>query len=363
MGNDTIMNAGIEELRIMKEKVSGAIQSRNKREELSSEAARLKKAIASKEKAINDEIAATTKKRRQGVEGSFNKEEERLRAKKKKTEAVKGKDKDKQVSERIAEETAEYQETIRKLKKEAKELLKQNKIPFFYSTKLFFALYYPKRIRDYVLLAILVCIAFCGVPSLVWYLVPYDAKWFYPVVSLASTLIFVLLYVVFGRNARKLHNDTFVTVSKLKQRVVDNEKLIKKIKKNIVSDEDESRYGLEKYDQDIQEVEEALQKTLEEKKTALEQFDNVTRGMINDDIRERNREELEQLQKSLEETEAEHKKAEEINRKLTIEVSAKYEVFLGREVLTEDYIDKMIAAMESGQASTIGEAIEAVRKE
>lgn len=363
MGSDTIMNAGIEELRAMKEKVSGAIQSKNRREELSSEAARLKKAIASKEKAINDEISATTKKRRQEVEASFVKEEERLRAKKKKTEAVKGKDKNKQVSERISEETAEYQETIKKLKKDAKELLKQNKIPFLYSTKLFFALYYPKRLRDYILLAVLVCVAFCGVPSLVWYLVEYNAKWFYPVVSLASTLIFVLVYVLFGRNARKLHNDTFVAVSKLKQRIIDNEKLIKKIKKNIVDDEDESRYGLEKYDQDIQEADEALQKVLEEKKTALEQFDNVTRGIIIDDITERNREELERLKKTLEETEAEHKKIEEINRKLTIEVSAKYEVFLGREVLTETYIDKMLAVMESGQASTIGEAIEAVRKE
>ena len=363
MGSDTIMNAGIEELRIMKETVSGAIQSRSKRDELLSEATRLKKAITSKEKAVNDEIAATTKKRRQEIEGSFGKEEERLRAKKRKTEAVKGKDKNKQVSERITEETAEYQENIKNLKKEAKELLKQNKIPFLYSTKLFFALYYPKRIRDYIILAVLVCIAFCVVPSLIWYLVPYNAKWFYPVVSLVSTLLFVLLYVVFGRNVRKIHNDTFVAVSKLKQSVIDNEKLIKGIKKSIVNDEDESRYGLEKYDQDIQEADEALQKVLEEKKTALEQFDDVTRGLINNDIRERNREELEQLKKTLEETEAEYRKVEETNRKLTIEVSAKYEVFLGREVLNEAYIDKMIAAMESGQASTIGEAVEVVRKE
>lgn len=363
MGSDTIMNAGIEELRVVKEKVSGAIQSRIRRDELSAEAVRLGKAIASKEKAINDEIATTIKKRRQEIEGSFGKEEERLKTKKKKTEAVKGKDKNKQVSERIAEETAEYQENIKELKKNVKELFKQNKVPFFYSTKLFFALYYPKRIRDYILLAILVCIAFCGIPSLVWFLVPYNAKWFYPVVSLTSTLVFVLLYVGVGHKARKLCNDTLTTAAKFKQRIIDNEKLINGIKKNIVNDEDESRYGLEKYDQDIQEADEALQKVLEEKKAALEQFDNVTRGIINDDIRERNREGLEQLKKSLEDTEAEHKKVEEINRKLSIEISAKYEVFLGREVLTEAYIDKMIAAMEDGRASTIGEAVEVVRKE
>jgi len=136
-----------------------------------------------------------------------------------------------------------------------------------------------------------------------------------------------------------------------------NGKKIRDIRKGIRNDSDESVYGLEQYDTELEEIEAEIRKIAEEEKEALNNFEKVTATELTNGIKERYQEELSSLRTSLDTISAEQKKAEEKVKELALMLSKQYESYLGKENMTVERLDRLILRIEKGEAATIGEAL------
>ena len=134
---NAILHGGIEELNVIKEHVLELNGYQERNAELVKEEARLDKLIAAKEKDLSDEIENTLKKRKNELAETFESQLATLNARNKKIKAKKEKDKGAKVSERIAEETAEFRDKNKELSLEMKAKMKTDKTPKFFNTTLF----------------------------------------------------------------------------------------------------------------------------------------------------------------------------------------------------------------------------------
>ena len=129
------------------------------------------------------------------------------------------------------------------------------------------------------------------------------------------------------------------------------------IRKGIQKDTDESSYGLEQYDTELTKIEEEIARVAEEEKNALVKFESVVVNQIAEEIKERYQEELNSLKVAYDKTCAEQKVTEEKVKEITLMLSKQYETYLGKEILTVAMLDRLIEHIQSGEATTIKEAL------
>ena len=137
---------------------------------------------------------------------------------------------------------------------------------------------------------------------------------------------------------------------------------IAKKEQNIRMDSDESRYELEKFDDEINDIQQQIDNIVEEKKNAMTLFETQTRRDIISEIHTRYAPEIEEDQKQLDETRTEkHKTDSELND-LTVRISKNYETYLGKEILDTTIIDSLIEIMDNGNAQSVSEAVDYYKK-
>ena len=162
--NNAILHGGIEELNTIKELVIELTGYQEKNAELLKEEVRLEKLIAGKEKDLNDETESTLKKRKSELIAAYENQLSALNARNKKIRAKKEKDKSVKMYERISEETAELREKNKELALEIKTKLRAGKTPGICNTTLFYALFMPKSIAEFLLFILSLLLLFFAVP-------------------------------------------------------------------------------------------------------------------------------------------------------------------------------------------------------
>jgi predicted RNase H-like nuclease (RuvC/YqgF family) len=136
-----------------------------------------------------------------------------------------------------------------------------------------------------------------------------------------------------------------------------NKKKQNKIKKKILKDQDESQYGLDKFNNELQESEKEISSIAEKKQEALTLFENTTRFVIGEEIKLRYQEEIKTLKQEYDSTYNEIRMLEENIKNMTMELSSDYEVYLGKEFMSAERLDKLAELMSANNLSTISEAI------
>ena len=104
-------------------------------------AKRLKKTVEAEHKAIEDEICATLKRRKEEIAATYDKEIDINREKLKKIRAKRDKKKNQRMNQRMQEETYEVKEKNRQLITEMKTKFKQAHLPRFCSNKWFYTIF------------------------------------------------------------------------------------------------------------------------------------------------------------------------------------------------------------------------------
>lgn len=358
MGN-AILYAGVEELNTIKEHVMELEGYQNKNEELLREESRLEKVLSDKEKDLGEEIETTLRKRRNEVTASFEGQLSTLNTRQKKIKNKKEKAKDMKVSERILEETAQLRDRNKELTIEVKTLLKKDKTPKVCNNIVFFSLFQPKGLSEFIILIIGLLVAFLAIPCGVYALLPTK-----PFGDMTLALIYLITVLVFGGGyllinnlIKEKHLDTIKQIRVFRTEQHTNAKKIRIIRKGIKNDADESTYGLEQFNSELKEVEEEIHKVAEEEKQALTEFENTTTGMITEEIKGRYKEELESIRGSYDSTCTEQKQTEEKVKEFTLMLSKQYESYLGKDVLNVAKLDRLIGFIERGEATNIGEAL------
>ena len=351
-----ILEGGLLELERIKSQLKQMDECLEEKKELESSEKQVKKDLQKKEEQISDEIEKVIKKRRQQLEESFDENIDQAESKLKDVESNKGKKKKKAMQKRIQIETRDCRELEQALKLDKKKLIKEKKIPPALVNPYFFAIYFPRRLGDYLIIIFSMIIAFFLIPFGVYTLFLKNMGPLYLALCyLGVIIIFGGLYLVVNKSKYK-HLQGLKEIKALNNQIRDSKKQEKKIKKNIKKDKDESQYNLHDFDEKISSSNEMISSYFEQKKNALLEFDQTTAEDIKKQIQVENQEALDTLKADYKKIK---EKKEDLVKKcndLSMDLSTNYESYLGKSFMTSEKLDAMASAIESGQAKDIGQA-------
>ena len=268
-GNN-VLNGGIDILNEIKTSITNVESMKQRIAVLADKQTQLEKDIAAKQKAMDSEIASTVSKRQSEIEKSFDSEIDNTRDRIKRVRTKKDKLKDARISERIEIETASLHEQIRSQKQDLKGIFSREHISRIFNTEYFFSVFLPDQVGDFcvILASIIIMLA---LPALIYVLLPQALHklWvgvlLYVVVIVVSMAIFWLIYkFVKKKNIKALEN-----ARTIRDNIRNTKKQIRKLERDIRKDKDESGYGLEKYETELQDLDKQINDIVDQKKRAL----------------------------------------------------------------------------------------------
>jgi hypothetical protein len=353
-----ILSGGVKDLNDIKNKLLELNEYQEKNDVLNAEEVKLEKSIKNKEKAITEEITGTSKKRKDEIEGTYDEQLEKTRARIKKIRNRKEKSKSEKISERILYETADLREEYQSTAMDIKTIIKQNKIPSICKTRLFYSLYFPKRTGDIMIILLSLIIILLALPSAIYlFLLPKGNMFYLILIYMLTVICFGGSYMLVDAYIKNKHLDSLKKILKLRQSQKFNKRRQKGVRNNILKDKDESKYGLDNFDQELTELDKELNTIGEQKKDALSVFENTTRFVIGEEIKARYQEELVSLKQEYGKAYVEIKDTEDKIKNLIMELVNTYEAYIGKEFMNVEKLDALAEIMEENQIKTISEAI------
>ncbi len=366
MDMDNIFNQNVDFLIQAREEVVACNQMEQKQKQLQEREDKMQKAIAQEEKSIHDEINTTIKKRKAEIEDTYDAQLDAGRKKLKKAQEQKNKEKSERVGQRVDEETADVKENSRQLKTEMRTLFKKNHVPAFCQTGFYYALFMPKGIKEILMLLLMIVIGLAGIPFGIYELFArviltdkpiVQASYFMALVIALSLIVVLGIYFLIFNLTKVRHRDTIAEGRKIRNQMLANDKNIRAIKNAINKDKDESQYGLDAYDQKIQESQNEMDAIAEEKQAALTEFEQQTRNTIIDEINGRRQAKLDDMRQQAAAVEEECYDVESKIKEAALAITNKYAKYLGKNICKEETLSDIINIMQTEQIDTISEGI------
>lgn len=320
------------------------------------------KALEAEKKHISDTIQQTVKKRQEEINSSYDKEIAKGQERLKKSRQKREKAKTQGVSARIEEETEELHAHNKELKIQMKTLFQQNHVPAFCRSGFYYALYFPRRLGEVLGFVCWLLICFGAIPCGFYYFLPERQPWHLAVIYVLAVLIFGGSYVLIGNRTKLHYIDALKQGRSIRDVMQGNKKKIRVITTTIRRDRDDARYNLEKYDDDIARIEQELQEITGKKKDAISTFEQVTKSIIADEIEGNGRAKIEALQTEYDRFAADLSEAETLIKEKALEITDRYEPYLGREFLDALKISELSSLIQSGSAANLTEAIAIYRE-
>ena len=342
-----ILNAGAEVLREIKARVLELDELKVRVSDLAEKQQTLDKEIGTKQKSMDSEISSVLTKRRAEVEKSFDETIEQTRGRIKNVKAKRDKFKGTKVDERVSAETADLNEQIRGLKQDVRGIYSREHISRLFNNNYFFTMFMPDGLGDFlvILLSVVILLA---LPFGIYTFLPETVKKplilvaVYAGVIILALLIFTLIFKL----VKEKHSEALKQAKLLRDK-------IDRLKKH----KDESQYGLEKYDEELSGLEHELDDVIERKKQALSEFENTAKKDITEEIRARYAEELDRMKSENEAAYRQQAEAETKIKSLSLDISSKYETYLGKENLSVPMLDSLLDIIDKGNAKNVAEAI------
>lgn len=335
----------------------------NTARQLADEEGRRERELAAAKKGVEDAIQQTIRKRLDEINASYDKEIGKGQDRLKKVRDKREKAKSQGVKERIAEETSQLREHNRELKVQMRTLFQKNRAPAFCGSTIYYALYYPRGLREIGLLFLTLVFFFLALPCGIYaLLIQQRQMWILAAIYFADVLLFGGLYVMVGNRTRFRYGDTLKQGRAIRNTLRSNRKKIKVIIRSIRRDGDEGFYNLEKYDDEIAWAEKELNEIASKKRNALVTFENVTKNIISDEIMENNKQRLEAMEASYKKSYEALKKLESGIKEQNLYITDTYGPYLGKEFLEPDRLAELLKIFQNGSASNLAEAMEIYRK-
>lgn len=334
--------------------------------EKKAELKKLDKAVAQEDRSIQDEISSTISKRRSDLDARYNKQLTSLSNERKAVEAKKSKKKTQQMNENVKDSTKGLRKENSNYKDNLKYTLKENNVPSFCSSKLFYIMFMPSGISEILICLGIFAVGVALLPALISLIfrvtvfsdmAPYDLKLWTIIVAAACIILFILIYVLIYINVKVRNIDVLRQTREMMTRINLNNKNIESIKKSITSDLDESKYDLREFDSKIAEIDEKQEALNYDRKNDLANFDEKVKHEIQEEIESRRIPKLTEMQSNLAELQAAVKELQDKSDALSTDISRRYAVYLGEDMCRSDKLDKLIQIMEDGDASTVSEAV------
>ena len=358
-----ILAGGVEVLNEMKASLLKLDELKVRSTELQQKQEQLEKDIALKKKALDTELSSTLSKRKAELEATYDSQLDQTRDRIKKTKAKRDKLKTSKVGERITQETADKQEQIRSLKQDLKGIYQRNHISGLFRNSYFFSLYFPNGIGDFLVILLTVIIVL-ALPAGIYFLLPEQVR--RPLVAVALYVgilgLALLIFTLIFKNVRNRKKDSLTAADEIRGQIRDIRRQIKKQESSIRRDKDESNYGLEKFDEELAALDAQVDEIINEKKQALKDFEGQTKTDITSEITDRYSADLEQLKSANDAAYDEQNRAADEIKSMSLEMSRKYEAYVGKDNLSVPVIESLIDIIENQDAANIADALAYYKK-
>ena len=319
-----------------------------------------KKLLEMERKQVAELVAQTIKKRRDEIDSSYDTEIGKAQEQLKKARARREKAKNQGVKERIAEETFELHSHNKELRLRMKTVFRQNHVPGFCKSRLYYSLFFPRWIKEFLTLLLFVAVLFVALPCGIYLLIPNHRTIYLAGIYALDILIFGGMYVGLSNHTKMRYMEPLKEGRQILDEIHANNRKIRVITSTIRKDRNESFYDLEKYDDEIARIQQELSSALKKKDT-LNTFENVTKTILQDEIEHNHEADLVRLQNEYEEVRSQLKETSTEVKERRLDLADHYSTYLGREFLDPLKIQDLKGMIERGEASNISEAIEVYR--
>ena len=327
-------------------------------ERLSQSEATLEAELDAFRKRIQKEKAQTIKSRRTDVENGFDAQLKEADAAIRVISDKRQKARDRGVNARITEQTGPLRAAHKKLEQELRELYRANKVPAYCAGRLYSVWFMPSGAGEWFLSLMSFLIVFLGLPFLINWLIPGEARWHLMVVYPLVVLVFGAPYLAVANATKGKHGEALRTGKKIQAKMRANERETRRMKKRIRSDEDDSLYDLKSFDDSLTKETQNREQILKKKEESLNRFDTVTQTVLADEIDSRYREALAALiGKTAQETQQRSEMAQRVSEESAALMEA-YGQYIGAAFMNHDSLTKMLSLVESGAAGSVTEAAE-----
>lgn len=352
------INGGIPELKEAKAAIAQTNELKNAYNAAVADVSAKEKDLESQKKYASDKANSVVKERRSELKKSHDEQVDLANRNLKEAEKKRKSAKNEAVQTRITSETSGEVGAIEDHKRDIKLLLRENKMPGFCNSRFYYALYAPKNAGDFLIIILTVIITLGVIPNVVCLLLDTNEILIKILVYVGIVVFFVALYFLFFMiSKRSSKGEALELIRTHRNGISEIKKMIKNKSRTITKDKDESSYGLEGYDAEIAEFQNALNDKMQKRDAALKNFDEVTAVELRNEIERENQPviekmtaELEASRQTLEDTKVRSQEASE-------NLTNSYEVYLGKKNMTPEKIDAMIALIQEGKATTVMEAI------
>lgn len=330
--------------------------------QLKQEEGKLERDLELEKKQMADAIQQTIKKRRGEIHSSYEKEMSRNEDQLKKVRGKREKAKNQGIKERIADETSSLHNDVRDRKLQLKTLIRQHHMPWYCGTKLYYGLFFPRRIKDYLWLLLCVLLVFVALPWGIYLIVP-DRKPLYLVgIYLVDILVFGGGYIAVSNRTKILYMETLREGRRILDEMYISDHQIRRRTREIRRDRNEAIYNLEKFDDEIAQLQQELKDVADQKRDAINTFESVTKNIITDEIEHNYSQRIDQLQSDYHRTQAELKDVMAQVKEKRLYITNHYGSYLGKEYMDPLKVAELCAIVQRGEASNVSEAI-SVHKE
>ncbi len=330
---------------------------RDQEARLEQEEKKLEKTLSSEKKLVLDTIQQTIKNRRTEIDSSYETELGKVQEKLKKERNKREKAKNQCMKDRIAEETSELHEHNRELQSQLKTLFKGSGAPLICRNRFYYSLFMPHFGKEYLTLFGCILLVFLALPFGVYMLIPERKSLYLALIYVVDILVFAGAYILISNKTKMPHLETLKKGRAILDQIYSNNKKIRAITATIQKDRNESQYNLEKYDDEISQLHQELDTVADQKKDALNTFENVTKTILTDEIEHNHKDRLDQLEAEYQQTVAQLKETRQQVKTRTLYVTNHYATYLGKEFLDPVKIVDLSALIRDGKAKNVSEAI------
>ena len=317
----------------------------------------LENSLKSKKREVADTIAQTVKKRSDEIAKSYDVEIGKAQDRLKKVRSKREKAKTQGEKERIVEETQSLVRENSDLKAQMKTIFHANRVPKFCASNLYYALFFTKGFKELMTMFITLLLVFLALPVGIYFVIPERQTMYLVVIYVAVIIVFGGLYVKIGNSTKMKHMDALKEGRVIREKIKANKKQMKSIEKSIRKDKNDSVYNLQKFDDEIAQLEQDMAQAERKKKEALNTFNTVTKTIISDEIMGNHKAELDQIESDFAKTTADLKETQNAAMAKALYITDNFEIYAGKDFMTIERLSALEEIIQSGQAANISEAI------
>lgn len=313
----------------------------------------LSSAIKTRDKDIKNTVSSKRKEITREADLKIAKAKKELSAKK----DQKIREKKKKVSEKIGVDTSYLRKENEELKRRFSSLFRENRIPAFCRSGIYYALFMPKGLKEYLIAALSFAFVFAVLPFVAIMLFPNMGLFLFAFLYLALIFVFGGAYVFIANSTRHKSPEVFKEGRAFMNQINENKRRMRGISKSIKKDPDETKYNLSEFDEKINQAEEALAAANEEKKKALDFFDDSTAPELTREITEKAQGEISSLEEKMRATDSELSSLTASHEERDKKFHENYTPVFGGENLSPLKLKRLKAILESEEGIGLEEAL------